>query len=264
MEYPTFKLKGVVKAQQETFEDFEGPLTLILQLLSKNKIEIQDIQISLILDQYLSYLDEMASMDLEIASEFVAMASHLVYIKTRMMLDTKEEITELDELISSLETLKARNTYSQIKETAPLFTEMYKRGAGFITKGPEYLPSFHEYRYRHEPEDILKAALAVLMKEDGSAPVQVPRIFTVPERTVYPVTEKSGEIIRRLRSGGKMRLLTLFNECRSRTELVATFLSVLELCKDGGAVLSGDEEGGYMIDISKSSKNSGGEDNGNS
>ena len=109
MENPTFKLEGVVKAK-ENMEDFEGPLILILQLLSKNKIEIKDIQVSVLLDQYLAYLDEMKSMDLEIASEFVAMASHLVYIKTKTLLSTDEEVSELEELITSLENLKARDT----------------------------------------------------------------------------------------------------------------------------------------------------------
>jgi segregation and condensation protein A len=76
MQNPIFTLHGVVKAKGE-MQDFTGPLALILQLLSKNKIEIKDISISLILEQYLQYLDAMSEMDLEIASEFVAMASHL-------------------------------------------------------------------------------------------------------------------------------------------------------------------------------------------
>ena len=79
MEDPTFHLEGVVKNREE-MQDFEGPLSLILMLLSKNKIEIRDIKISEILDQYLEYLQKMESMDLEIASEFVQMASYLLYI----------------------------------------------------------------------------------------------------------------------------------------------------------------------------------------
>ena len=75
MENPTFHLEGIVKDKNE-LQDFSGPLSLILMLLSKNKIEIRDIKISEILDQYLEYLAEMERMDLEIASEFVQMASH--------------------------------------------------------------------------------------------------------------------------------------------------------------------------------------------
>ena len=82
MENPNFFLEGIVKNKDE-LENFEGPLSLILLLLSKNKIEIRDISISDILEQYLDYLDQMQNMDLEIASEFVQMAAHLLYIKTR-------------------------------------------------------------------------------------------------------------------------------------------------------------------------------------
>ena len=72
-------------------EDFEGPLDLILHLLSKNKMEIKDIQISVILEQYMEWMDTRKELDLEVASEFVTMASHLVYIKSRMLLSINDE-----------------------------------------------------------------------------------------------------------------------------------------------------------------------------
>ena len=85
MENPNFFLEGIVH-EKDAMQDFEGPLSLILQLLSKNKIEIRDISISDILDQYLAWLEQAQSMDLEIASEFVQMAAQLLYIKTRTLL----------------------------------------------------------------------------------------------------------------------------------------------------------------------------------
>ena len=90
MESPVFKLEKVVHSRTEELQDFEGPLDLILFLLGKNKMEIQDISISLICDQYLSWLDQRKELDLEVASEFAAMASHLVYLKTRMLLSIEE------------------------------------------------------------------------------------------------------------------------------------------------------------------------------
>ena len=95
MENPNFRLEGIVHEKNE-LQDFEGPLSLILMLLQKNKIEIRDVSISQILDQYLAWLAEMQSLDLEIASEFVQMASHLLYIKTRTLLTTEEEVSELE------------------------------------------------------------------------------------------------------------------------------------------------------------------------
>ena len=103
MENPNFYLEGIVH-EKDAMQDFEGPLSLILQLLSKNKIEIRDISISDILDQYLAWLEEAQSMDLEIASEFVQMAAQLLYIKTRTLLAAdEEEVSELELLMTSLE-----------------------------------------------------------------------------------------------------------------------------------------------------------------
>ena len=78
MDSPIYHLERVVKARTEDLEDFTGPLDLILHLLSKNKMEIKDIQISLILDQYLAWMDQRKELDLEVASEFVTMASQLL------------------------------------------------------------------------------------------------------------------------------------------------------------------------------------------
>ena len=91
METPVYHLEGVVKAKDTDMEDFVGPLDLILHLLSKNKMEIKDIQISLILEQYLEWMNQRKELDLEVASEFVTMASHLIYIKTRMLLSIHDE-----------------------------------------------------------------------------------------------------------------------------------------------------------------------------
>ena len=93
MKEPTYHLTGVMRNREELPADFDGPLSVILQLLSKNKIEIQDVSIAAILEQYLAYLDEMKRLDMEIASEFIAMASHLMLIKTKMLLSATERGT---------------------------------------------------------------------------------------------------------------------------------------------------------------------------
>ena len=116
MEEPKYHLSGVVKEKEEQFSDFDGPLVLILLLLSKNKIEIQDISISSILEQYLAYLDEMKRMDMEIASEFIAMASHLMVIKTKMLLsvaEREEAMSEMELLIRSLEDRQRKDAFER-------------------------------------------------------------------------------------------------------------------------------------------------------
>ena len=121
MDNPIFKLEKVVQGKGgEVMEDFEGPLDLILFLLSKNKIEIQDIPIALILEQYLEYLEVRKQMDLEVASEFITMAAHLMYIKTRMLLSLEDEEaqSEMEALIQSLEERKRGETYVRVKAMA--------------------------------------------------------------------------------------------------------------------------------------------------
>ena len=243
---PTYHLEGVIRSKEE-MEDFEGPLTLILMLLSKNKIEIRDLRISDILEQYLAYLDEMKAMDLEIASEFVQMAAHLLYIKTRMLLTSDtEEVDELEVLLASLEQLKARDVYQSVKEATPALLAASERGSRFLTKPPEPLRGKSEYRYRHESWELLRALSDVLRRgrtaADEAEEDAVRQRRIVPKRIVYPVRDKSREIIRRLSASGSISLLDFYRASRSRSEVVATFVSILELCSMGYAHLRRDEE----------------------
>ena len=230
MNNPNFFLEGVVREKNET-TDFDGPLSLILQLLSKNKIEIRDISISEILDQYLEYLEQMQSMDLEVASEFVQMAAHLLYIKTRTLLAGDEEVSELELLISSLEQLKARDLFASLQQVIPELKAMSERGMLYGAKLPEPLPGRHrEYDYRHEPVDLLLAMQRIYARGGAVEPPDMGG--GVPQRIVYSVRDKSLEILRRLK-GGSTTLRALYQSCVSRSELVATFVSVLELCSIG-------------------------------
>jgi len=238
METPVFRLSGVLKTKDE-LSDFEGPLALILQLLSKDKIEIRDISVSLILEQYIAFLDEMADMDLDIASEFVAMASHLLYIKTRMLLSGGEEISELEQLISSLEELKRGDIYLQIKEAAQTLSGMYSR-EGYIMAGPpEYMTPSTEYRYFHVSADLLDAFFQILGRENlrlGSINTREP---AYPRKIVFSIPEKISEILDILKLRGDMAASELFYNCGTRNELIATLVAVLELCRVGSVILTG-------------------------
>ncbi len=230
MENPNFHLEGVVRDKDEV-QDFEGPLSLILQLLAKNRIEIRDISISDILDQYLAWMAQMQSMDLEIASEFVQMASHLLYIKTRTLLAGEEEVSELEILKSSLEQLRARDVFASLQKVLPQLRNASLRGLLYYAKLPEPLrPAQKVYSYRHEPVDLLRAMARIEMR-GGKAALPEPDV-RVPRRIVYSVRDKSLQILERLRQG-ELNLQTLYHECTSRSEIVATFVSVLELCSIG-------------------------------
>lgn len=238
MESPVFRLEGIVKTKNEA-SDFEGPLTLILQLLSKNKIEIRDISISHILDQYIDFLDKMAELDLDIASEFVAMASHLAYIKTKMLLSRGEEVTELEQLITSLEELRRGDVYTQIKSVAQTLSDMYIRDGVMMASPPEYFAPDAEYRYFHDSADLLKAIYLVIGRENAILRSINPREATYPRRIAFSIPEKIAEVLDRLKQNGSMPIADLFFECSSRPELVATLIAVLELCRVGSILLTG-------------------------
>lgn len=242
MENPTFHLEGVIKSKEE-MQDFEGPLTLILMLLSKNKIEIRDIKIADILDQYLAWLDEMQRMDLEVASEFVQMASHLVYIKTKTLLAGTEEVSELELLMSSLEQLRCRDNFAALKEVIPSLDKGLQAGALLFSTPTEPMPRYGEYDYRHEPWELLNALTDMINKS-----AVVPEAFSpvpIPRPILYSVRDKSRQLIDLLRARKDVSLPELYAMASTRSEIVATFLSLLELCSMG-SVLIRRSEGAYI------------------
>ena len=232
MESPIYKLEKVVQGKEE-LQDFEGPLDLILFLLSKNKIEIQDIPIALILDQYLAYLDRRKEMDLEVASEFVTMAAHLMYIKTRMLLSLEDEEAknEMDALIQSLAERQRGEAYARIRRLAELLGPMGEFGRSILTRDPEPMERGKVYEYDQQPADLVIAMQEVTDRR-GQAETPPLRAFDeIVRREPYSVEQKAKEIVRRLKEGGITRFLLLFRGSRSRSELVATFMAVLELCR---------------------------------
>ena len=235
MDNPIFKLEKVVQGKgDETLQDFEGPLDLILFLLSKNKIEIQDIPIALILDQYLAYLEKRQQMDLEVASEFVTMAAHLMYIKTRMLLSIEDEEAqnEMDELIKSLEERQRGEAYAKVRKLTERMGVMSEFGRNVITRNPEPMERGKIYEYDQEPGDLI-IAMQVVMDRRGRVDTPPLKAFDeIVRREPYPVENKAREIVERLKKGGITRFLLLFRGSKSRSELVATFMAVLELCRN--------------------------------
>ena len=181
----------------DALEDFEGPLDLILYLLSKNKIEIQDIPIALILDQYLEYLDRRQQLDLEVASEFVAMAAHLMYIKTRMLLSLEDEEaqSEMDLLIKSLEERRNNDTYQRIKGVIDRMSAMSEFGRDIMTKNPEPVERGKVFLYHHKPEDLLEAFQSIQERSERAAPPSVSAFEEIVRREPYPVADKAKEIL---------------------------------------------------------------------
>lgn len=244
MDNPVFKLEGVVHERSaEALQDFEGPLDLILFLLSKNKIEIQDIPIALILEQYLAYLEQRKQLDLEVASEFITMAAHLMYIKTRMLLSLEDEQaqSEMDELIASLKERQQKDTYLRIKLLTETLGPMAEFGRSVFTRPSEPMQRGRVYEYDHERSELVLAMQSMRERADRLSAPPGAALSEIVRREPYPVRGKAEEIISRLRAFGMTRFRLLFRGSRSRSEIVATFIAVLELCREKVIRLAGSD-----------------------
>ncbi len=246
MAEPQYKLEGIIHTQTENREDFEGPLDVIFLLLSKNKIEIQDVSITAILEQYLAYLDEMKRMDMQIASEFITMASHLMLIKTKMLLSAAEQAeaeSELDLLRQSLIERRRKEAMEQIRSAVAQLEPRNEIGRCLFTKEPEPLRKDSTYRYKHNVLDLLRALDTIAERNQRQLPPPTANFKGIVAKEPYPVTRKAGEVLRQLVLRGVERLKSLFRGNKSRSEIVATFLAILELCKTNSVVLEDDISG---------------------
>ena len=246
MTQPQYRLEGIVHTRNEGMEDFEGPLDVIFLLLSKNKIEIADVSITAILEQYLAYLDEMKRLDMEIASEFITMASHLMLIKTKMLLSAAEAAeaeSELDQLRQSLIERQRKDAIEQIRTAITVLEPRNEIGRCIFTKQPEPLRRDQSYRYRHEPADLLRSLDEIAERNARRLPPPTVNFKGIVGKEPYPVAKKAGVILRRLVLRGIEAFRNLFKGNRSRSEIVATFISVLELCKSGSVCLENDDSG---------------------
>lgn len=212
-------------------EVFEGPLDLLLHLIAKHKLDIQDIEISSLLEQYLEYIAQMKLADLEVASEFLEMAARLVYIKTVSLLPKHEEAEELKrELTGELLELSA------IKYVASRLAEMNRNYQVFV-RIPQPVEVDATYRRTHEPPELLTAYLAVMGRGKRRLPPPASEFTPLVSRRVVSVTSRIVHLLRRLYRTGHARLQDCFDST-DRSELVATFLAVLELVKSGRLYLN--------------------------
>ena len=246
MSQPQYRLEGIVHTRSETLEDFEGPLDVIFLLLSKNKIEIQDVSITAILEQYLAYLEEMKQLDMEIASEFITMASHLMLIKTKMLLSAAEQAeaeSELDLLRQSLVERRRKEAMEQIRMAVADLEPRNEIGRCLFAKEPEPLRRDQTYRYQHDIRDLLRALDAITERNERQLPPPTTNFMGIVGKEPYPIGRKTGEVLRQLVLRGVERLKNLFHGNKSRSEVVATFLAILDLCKTNSVTLEDDVSG---------------------
>ena len=217
--------------------DFEGPLDLLLHLISKHKLDILDIEISELLRQYLSFIENRADRDLEVASEFLEMAARLVHIKTVMLLPKHED--EADELKNRL--TGELMEYQLCKMAASKLGELAEKNRVYVRK-PVKLEEDLTYRMTHPATVLLEAMSASSGKAVRRRAVE-PEVFSgLVKRRIVSVNSRIIHLLRRFYKQHQSSFSSLFDDQKDRSELVATFLALLELIKSGRVTVSDDGE----------------------
>lgn len=204
---------------------FEGPLDLLLYLVQKNKLNIYDIPIAEVLQQYMETIDRMKDADLDVASEFLDMAARLVQIKSSMLLPKHEEAEALrQELTGEL------IEYQLCQEAARRLAARNVGGDLFVREPVEIEPDL-TYRRQHPKEELYDAYLAAAGRGRRRLPPPPQAFSGIVSRKIVSVSSKIIFVLRRLYKREPVAYDALFREARTKSELVATFLALLELVK---------------------------------
>ncbi|MCI7083551.1 MAG: segregation/condensation protein A [Tenericutes bacterium] len=209
--------------------DFEGPLDLLLHLIKKSKMEIFDIEISKITEEYINYINSMAELNLDIASEYLVMASELIEMKSKKLLPVKEEKEE-EEDINPEEELKRRLIeYKKYKESTEVFRNLEEKRSNYFTKSPENIKNYSLEKLENDGNvslfDLLDAFQKLLERREASKPRN-----TKIARKEMSVKERVIKIRDILKTRKTVNFVELFDDF-SKPYVVVTFLSVLEMVK---------------------------------
>ena len=208
-------------------DDFEGPLDLLLALIDKNKVDIANIPIASICEQYMRYLEEAKQMDLEIACEFIVMASTLMFIKSKMLLprDPEKDEDPRKELVDAL------LIYQKAKQDAEILRPLYAEYSGRFAKDNDEIPAEKGFPLGIDPS-LLSRALAVMvnrLKQTTEVPVSM--IHPLIKRRVVSVEDQIKGIVDKLTANETASFFFLLKDAEDRSELLATFMGILELIK---------------------------------
>lgn len=208
-------------------EDFEGPLDLLLHLVSQKKMKLYDIKIVELIDQYLAVMGQLTPEQMNGATEFVEMAARLVYLKSVALLPRSEEGEKLErELTGELV------EYSLCKLAAARLADM-SLGVVYYIREPEKPQKPTEYLVPHSVQSLLEAYLAVnkkgLMRKELT-PQQITDVVATP---IVPVSTGILRILKGLRRGEMGNIQKMFESVETTSEAVATFLALLELIRAG-------------------------------
>jgi len=208
-------------------DTFQGPLDLLLHLIKKNEVDIYDIPVSEIARQYMEYLEMIRTLNLDVASEFLVMASNLIYIKSRMLLPPAEDDEEQTEEDPREELVRRLIEYQKYKKAAEEFTQMPVLDKDVYIR-PETRPP------QADDDQYVEASLFQLMdsfqKVLSDAEMRQPHEVN---RVTFTLEDGVDHIMVRLTDVSSMRFMDLFEGLTNRMTIIVVFLGVLELIKRG-------------------------------
>lgn len=219
---------------------FEGPLDFLLHLITKNKVSIYDIPIAEITDQYFEYMAECEAMDMELSSEFAVMAAQLILIKSRMLLPKSDEEEEdpRTELVDRLE------EYRRYKIISEEFDRMQHAMDESFFKAPEKLdiPKVVLENKSMKPELLYAAFVTVMERKLLNKPLSPKNFSGVIGRKRVSIPHQSRYIMGILKKRSRVPFEELFYGMDTKSELVAAFMALLELIRDGHIVVNEDKD----------------------
>lgn len=220
-------------------EGFEGPLDLLLHLIKENKMDIFDIEINLITDQYLKYINNMEKVNLEI-SEYLVLASELIEIKAKMLLPKKKQEMEVEEEDPREELVNKLLEYQAYKEISKNLKEKEELRSEIYTKAPEKYSNYQEEKTTFEGGSVdllIDAFKKFLIRKEEEKPLN-----TKVTKKGISVSSRRYEIKNLLKERGKVSFYQMFS-VRTKEYIVVTFLAILEMAKNKELIIH--QEGIY-------------------
>lgn len=221
-----------------TINDFEGPLDLLLHLVKETKMDIYQIDTSIIIEEYLKYIENMQDLNIDIASEFLVMAAELIHLKSKMLLNIKEETEETDEYsIVSEEDLKNRIIeYEKFKNMSEIFKSLEETRSEVYTKIPENLSKITDTTITNDGSVTLQDLLDAFASFQNRLKYSKPLNTRITKKELS-VAKRRESIRNLLAKKNKLEFTELFEQF-DKEYIVVTFLAILDMSKNDEILLT--------------------------
>ena len=225
--------------------EFDGPLDLLLTLIQKNKVEIQDIPISLICDQYMAYLNEAQKLNMDIATEFLVMASELMLIKSKMLLPKIKE----DEEDPRASLADALIKYAQAKEAAKKMALLYPKYSGRLEKDTDEISIDKSFVEDQEVEALTQAVRRIITYNENRPKLEKNIFKPMISSPIVPVEVKIVGILNKMgEAKSPTKIKSLLDDATSLPDMIAIFLGILELIKIRRILICNNDEFSTILD----------------